>query len=230
MEETNTNYLNFDDEKIDEDDDLDLHPATIVKNVEKDNDDEVIISKSKIALIKKLLGNIKENYDRISQILPDVGGEIENISIGQLSDDNFNPLAGGAYKNDGIGAKIIEGIFDGENMIGPDGKRYNVPVNYASKSKMIEGDILKLTIMPNGTFVYKQICPIDRDRVIGRLEKNSDGSFFVESNGRKWRVLTASVTYYKGEYGDEAVVLIPKIGESKWAAVDNVVKKHDNII
>ena len=36
-------------------------------------------------------------------------------------------------------------------MIGPDGKNYPVPANYASKSKLIEGDILKLTITPNLT-------------------------------------------------------------------------------
>ena len=44
--------------------------------------------------------------------------------------------------------KVIEGVFDGQIMIGPDGKNYPVPANYASKSKLIEGDILKLTITP----------------------------------------------------------------------------------
>ncbi|MBI4101101.1 hypothetical protein HY441_01340, partial [Candidatus Microgenomates bacterium] len=28
--------------------------------------------------------------------------------------------------------KVIEGVFDGQNMIGPDGKTYPVPANYAS--------------------------------------------------------------------------------------------------
>ena len=41
--------------------------------------------------------------------------------------------------------KVIEGIFDGQIMIGPDGKNYPVPANYASKSKLVEGDIMKLT-------------------------------------------------------------------------------------
>ena len=31
--------------------------------------------------------------------------------------------------------QVIEGIFDGQNMVGPDGKKYSVPANYASKSK-----------------------------------------------------------------------------------------------
>ena len=39
--------------------------------------------------------------------------------------------------------KIIEGVFDGQNMVGSDGKTYPVPANYASKSKLVQGDILK---------------------------------------------------------------------------------------
>ena len=50
--------------------------------------------------------------------------------------------------------KIIEGVFDGQNMVGSDGKTYPVPANYASKSKLVQGDILKLTIADDGTFLY----------------------------------------------------------------------------
>jgi hypothetical protein len=42
--------------------------------------------------------------------------------------------------------KVIEGVFDGQNMMGSDSKTYPVPANYASKSKLVQGDILKLTI------------------------------------------------------------------------------------
>ena len=59
-------------------------------------------------------------------------------------------------KEEPIG-KIIEGVFDGQNMVGSDGKTYPVPANYASKSKLVQGDILKLTIADDGTFMYKQI-------------------------------------------------------------------------
>src|ERR1700751_2253296 len=51
--------------------------------------------------------------------------------------------------------KVIEGVFDGQNMVGTDGKTYPVPANYASKSKLVQGDILKLTVAENGTFLYK---------------------------------------------------------------------------
>ena len=48
-----------------------------------------------------------------------------------------------------------EGVFDGQNMVGSDSKTYPVPANYASKSKLVQGDILKLTIAEDGAFLYK---------------------------------------------------------------------------
>ncbi|NIA18452.1 MAG: hypothetical protein GWO79_01070 [Actinobacteria bacterium] len=183
--------------------------------------DSVVIPKSKAVLVKKLLSNIKENSDKLSNILSDFITDEDEVGLGQAGDEAFKTGEGDAGEG-----KIVEGVFDGENMIGPDGKQYSVPANYASKSKMVEGDILKLTITSRGIFVYKQISPIERSRVIGELEKNGDGNFYVKNDGRKWRVLPASVTYFKGEPGDEAVILVPKSGESKWAAVENIVRNQ----
>ena len=42
-----------------------------------------------------------------------------------------------------VTGKVIEGVFDGQIMVGPDGKTYPVPANYASKSKLVEGDIFR---------------------------------------------------------------------------------------
>lgn len=187
---------------------------------------EVIISRSKIMLAKKLLANIKENNDKLIEILSFLApSEVDDtIGIGQIGE-----TLGGKedLEDDNQEGKVIEGVFDGENMIGPDGKQYSVPANYASKSKLVEGDILKLTITPKGTFVYKQIGPIERIRVVGNLEKESGGGFLVRSEGKQWRVLPASITYYKGNPGDETIILIPKSGESKWAAVENIVRNKE---
>jgi len=207
--------------------DLDLDNNKDAKE-EAGLDDNTVISKPKIILAKKLLENIKENNERLIQLLGSfVADEDEaRINIGQLGEDEF----GGVEKDfsaDSEQGKIIEGVFDGENMIGPDGKQYSVPANYASKSKLVEGDILKLTITGSGTFVYKQIGPIERIRKVGMLEKDNEGHFFVNDDDRKWQVLPASVTYYKGHAGDEAVILIPKTGESKWAAVENIVRNNE---
>ncbi len=179
-----------------------------------------MISKSKVLLIKKLLNNINENSERLDQILSGyISKEDEaSISISESTEGLLDDREGQEV------SKIVEGVFDGENMIGPDGKQYNVPSNYASKSKLVEGDLLKLTITKRGTFVYKQIKPIERDRVIGYLEKAGDGTYTVFSEGKRWRVLVASVTYFKGESGDEVVILVPRASDSKWAAVENIIK------
>ena len=122
--------------------------------------------------------------------------------------------------------KVLEGVFDGQNMIGSDGQQYDVPANYASKSKLVEGDILKLTVNNLGAFVYKQIRPIERKRVVGLLEQDPQNlQFYAVADNKKWRLLTASVTYYKGEDGDEVVFLIPRDTVSRWAAVENIIKQ-----
>ena len=91
-----------------------------------------------------------------------------------------------------VSGKVIEGVFDGQVMIGPDGKSYPVPANYASKSKLVEGDILKLTIANDGGFIYKQIGPIPRKQIIGTLVQH-DGAYYVEAQGREYRILLATV-------------------------------------
>jgi len=116
--------------------------------------------------------------------------------------------------------KIIEGVFDGQNMVGSDGKTYPVPANYASKSKLVQGDILKLTIADDGAFMYKQIGPIPRKQVVGSLELK-DGHYFVVVGERQYRVLLASVTYFKAKPGDQVSVNIPEEEvDAEWAALE----------
>lgn len=200
---------------------------SIGENPMDEQSETVEISKTKILLLKKLLENIKESQDKMENLLAAFisPGEESKINVSQIG-EYMSASNGSANQESGSEGRVIEGVFDGENMIGPDGKQYSVPANYASKSKLVEGDILKLTITPNGTFLYKQIGPIERRRVVGTLEQTPSGNFIVNSDGKKWQVLIASVTYFKGEPGDEAVILIPKRGESRWAAVENVVRKH----
>lgn len=123
--------------------------------------------------------------------------------------------------------KILEGVFDGQHMIGPDGKQYTIPANYASKSKLVEGDILKLTMSQQGSFMFKQIGPIERIRIVGTIGQDSlTRDYYAYVGERKWRILTASITYYKGLPGDEIVILVPREGVSKWAAVENIIKRN----
>lgn len=116
--------------------------------------------------------------------------------------------------------KVIEGVFDGQSMVGSDGKIYPVPANYASKSKLVQGDILKLTIADDGTFLYKQIGPVPRVQKVGVL-KMEEGHYFVEIDDHKYRVLLASVTYFKAKPGDQVSVNLPEDDLTvEWAALE----------
>ncbi|MBA2279065.1 hypothetical protein H0V99_01305 [Candidatus Saccharibacteria bacterium] len=123
-----------------------------------------------------------------------------------------------SVKDEQVG-KIIEGVFDGQNMVGSDAKTYPVPANYASKSKLVQGDILKLTIAEDGAFLYKQIGPIPRKQVVGTLVQK-DGHYIVNFDGKDYRVLLASVTYFKAKPGDQVSVNIPEDGIAEWAALE----------
>ena len=120
---------------------------------------------------------------------------------------------------------VIEGTFDGQIMVGTDGKQYPVPANYASKSKLVEGDVLKLTITPDGSFIYKQIGPAQRKSVIGIVSQDEKGNYFIFSEGRPYKVLLASITYFKAQPGDEVVIMVPREIDSSWAAIENVIQK-----
>jgi len=124
-----------------------------------------------------------------------------------------------------VSGRVIEGIFDGQNMMDGNGQSYPVPANYASKSKLVEGDGMKLTITDEGKFIYKQIAPIDR-RIAKGVLIQEDGQYKVLAEGKTFRVLLASVTFYRAEVGDQVSVLLPTVGEAQWAAIEAVLPKH----
>jgi hypothetical protein len=131
-------------------------------------------------------------------------------------DEKLAPIA----SHDAALGKVIEGVFDGQNMVGSDSKTYPVPANYASKSKLVQGDILKLTIADDGSFLYKQIGPIPRKQIVGAL-KLENGHYFVEVGDKNYRVLLASVTYFKAKPGDQVSVNVPEDDSAaEWAALE----------
>jgi len=118
--------------------------------------------------------------------------------------------------------QIVEGIFDGENMVDAEGSQYPVPTNYASKSKLIEGDGLKLTIKPNGAFIFKQIELVGRKLTTGHLIMD-EGQYKVLCDDKTYNVLYASVTFFRANVGDKVTVIIPEKGSPSWSAIENVI-------
>lgn len=174
---------------------------------------------NKIDELRDVLSRIELEINKAKAIFSELGVDINTNT------HDFSSLAKsvGSEKLEGDN-KVVEGVFDGQQMIGPDGKRYSIPANYCSKSKLVEGDILKLIIKKDGSFVYKQIGPVERKRIKGVLLKDPlTGEFKVQTSDRSYKVLKASVTYFHGNDRDEAIVLLPQDGESIWAAVENII-------
>ena len=175
-------------------------------------------------MVSQMIESAERNLQSAKQLLREILGASSPGSRGVGGNDvGMRPPATVTM---GGGGKVIEGMFDGQNMTGPDGKQYPVPANYASKSKLVEGDILKLTIAEDGSFIYKQIGPIERKKILGILMQDERGDFRVLAEGKPFRVLLASLTYFKAEPGDEVTIIVPQVGDAVWAAVENVIKKE----
>jgi hypothetical protein len=163
------------------------------------------VADKQIKRLRALIQEAETNLAAATELLSSLVGDDEKITP-LVNDDNLG--------------KVIEGVFDGQNMVGADGKMYPVPPNYSSKSKLVQGDILKLTIAEDGKFLYKQIGPIPRKQVVGTL-KLENGHYFVEVGNKDYRVLLASVTYFKAKPGDQVSVNVPEDDSAaEWAALE----------
>ncbi len=121
-------------------------------------------------------------------------------------------------------ANVVQGTFDGQIMIGTNGKQYPVPANYASKSKLVEGDFLKLTIVQDGSFIYKQLGPVPRMNKIGVIGQDASGNYFVAADGKPYKILLASITYFNAAPGDEVAIVTSQDQSAQWASIEAVLQ------
>lgn len=165
----------------------------------------------RILLIKESIANAEKNLETAKSILAQLESKYT------LQKKTYGVAEGG---------KIVEGSFDGQLMIGTDGRQYPVPANYASKSKLVEGDMLKLVITDDGNFIYKQIGPFKRKRLLGILKESpEEGGYVVEAENKNYKVLLAAVTYHHASPSDEIAIVVADNEEAKWAAIENVTRK-----
>ncbi len=175
-------------------------------SVDSENKIMADVPDKQIKRLKSLIQEAETSLAAAKELLLSLVGEDNTINTANLKDE--------------VLGKVIEGVFDGQNMVGSDGKTYPVPANYASKSKLVQGDILKLTIADDGAFMYKQIGPIPRKQIVGLL-KQENGHYFVEVGSKNYRVLLASVTYFKAKPGDQVSVNVPEDdSQAEWAALE----------
>lgn len=124
------------------------------------------------------------------------------------------------------GVQVVEWKFDGTFMQGNDGKMYPVPMNYASKTKLVPGDMLKLRIMEDGKLIYKVIGPAARKFLKAKLTKTEEGKFIALTEDNKTFSLNqAAVSFFKWDVGNEITIIVNGSEDSGFAAIEAVISK-----
>jgi len=188
----------------------------------------------KISKILNLI-EIAENNLKTAQILIKQLSNV-NLSFGSEnnSNQNFTPAINTTSDPEANFLEVVEGNFDGENMIGDDGKIYAIPANYASKTKLVVGDRMKRILTDTYREVYKVIQKASSKRAVGVFTMDENGEYVViiDTIPNPIRVLKASITFAIKQQnlktGDTVAVLIPANSPSTWGAFDAIVKHNSN--
>jgi len=201
---------------------------TTSKTSTKMTNDELIEKHNQmIQFVKNTLSGIDTDLKRIKLVLNKLS-KFDPSNKNSLDDEKISEAIGGeelkAYKEEDV--QIVEGKFDGYFMIGADQKKYPVPLNYSSKTKLVPWDILKLKILDNGQFIYKLINPVERKHIRAMLSKTDDNKYTaVTDDGKTYFLNQAAVTFFKWRAGDELYILTNEKIDSGFAAIEAVIKK-----
>ena len=122
--------------------------------------------------------------------------------------------------------EVIEWLFDGYFMVWNDQKKYPVPMNYSSKTKLVPWDMLKLKVMPDGKFIYKLIKPAERKHLRAILSRTDENKFTaVTDEGTVYFLNQAAVTFFKGTPWDELYIIVNEKDNTSFAAIEAIIKR-----
>ena len=122
------------------------------------------------------------------------------------------------------GVPGTEGTFDGQYLVAQDGRKTEVPGNYAAKSRLVCGDVLKV-FADNGKQVFKQIDKVERKKIEGILTKK-EGKWYVLADTGSYRILDAAAEFNQAQLNDKASVFIPASNlNAPFAALDRIYKE-----
>jgi hypothetical protein len=175
---------------------------------------------SLLTLVEASINNLNSVRKQLQQEMGvDSGVEIENKV-------SFNS----ATFNDEPGAlEVVEGYFNGEQMIGDNGKTYTVPPNYASKTQLVTGDRLK-RILTEQFEKYKLIKPVERKRVTATFVFEPEGFYAELEDGTMLKLLKASATFAIKNLGLQPgmklALLVPKEGVAAYGTLSSVLTEN----
>jgi hypothetical protein len=122
----------------------------------------------------------------------------------------------------------ITGKYDGLFMVTSDGKRIEVPVNYAAKSLLVYGDELK-RIEEDGKHAFKILQKVNRKKIEGVLSKK-DGKYVILSDAGTFNLHKSAVEFRNIKQGEWVSAYIPETGTpNEFAAIDKIIKKEKEV-
>ena len=172
------------------------------------------------AEVENAIASLKQSLEAAKKSLLAAEKWIDQLTVEEVSEIELKTKTT-PPKDESNGLTVVYGVFNGKAMETETGKTYIVPANYASKSKLIEGDSLKLTILSNGSMLYKQIEIADRELMQGSLILDMD-KYKVLCNDRLINVPYASITFFRVKVGDLVTVIVPKDESKSWGAIESV--------
>lgn len=156
-----------------------------------------------------MIQNIKSwNFDNIEEVWEN----INDIASKLMSYDEWDQI------------KVVEWVYDWYFMIWSDEKKYPVPMNYSSKTKLIPWDVMKLRVMADWKLMYKLIWPAPRNYIKATLSKSDDWKYIAISD--EWNIYElnqAAVTFFKWKAWNELSVIINPESWIKMAAIEAVI-------
>ncbi|MFA5748278.1 MAG: hypothetical protein WC872_04185 [Candidatus Absconditabacterales bacterium] len=205
--------------------------ASLSKPIAKKSSTEEMLKKHSqmIQFLQNVLSEMETDIKRMKLILSQLAKfDPDKPELFESIEKDAEKVIGGGelktYTEEDV--EVVEGKFDGYFMVGADQKKYPVPLNYSSKTKLVPGDILKLKIMSDGRFIYKLIQAIERKHIRSTLSKTDDNKFIaITDDGKTYFLNQAAVTFFKGKPGDELYILINEKEDGGFAAIEAIIKK-----
>ena len=152
------------------------------------------------------------DYNKLGKLISNIEKDLRQVKyyIQQIEDANKK-----SYKE----IPGVMGVFDGFYMTTETGEKYEVPLNYAAKSRLVFGDTLKM-IEEDGKQLYKQVAKVPRKRIEGVINKK-EGKWYILAENGSYRLNDKAVEFNKLELNDKTIALIPEDNPSAaFAALD----------
>lgn len=174
-------------------------------------------------LLKKLELDTKKARLLVNQLLT---GEFKDIDEDEPKLQELASKLLSYEEEDAI--KVVEWVYDGYFMVGSDEKKYPVPMNYASKTKLVPWDVLKLRIMQDGRLIYKLIWPAPKQFIKATLSRTDEAKFIaISDEGKTYYLNQAAVTFFKGKPGDELSIIVNAEGIWDYAAIEALIPQNE---